>query len=302
MIRPLDHISICICTYKRPEMLLHLLTCLQNQRTDELFLYSIVVVDNDHAQSAKNTIDSFKEKSAINIEYFCEPEQNIALARNKAVQNAKGNFLALIDDDEFPDSNWLLILYKTCKRYYANGVLGPVKPCFEGNPPKWVVNGKFYGKGQHETGHILKWQDTRTSNVLMNRAIFNDHENMFKREFGRGGEDMDFFKRAIDKNYIFVWCNEAPVYEIIPPERCKRVFMLKRALLRGKLTLSYSSFGLEYIIKSTIAIPTYTLLLPFAFMLGHHHFMKILIKLFEHIGRFLALCGFDVIKQYYVMK
>lgn len=297
-----DHISVCICTYKRPKMLLILLEKLQNQQTDQLFTYSIVIVDNDNAQSAKITVDSFKEKSVINIEYYCEPEQNIALARNKAVQNAKGNFVALVDDDEFPDNNWLLNLYKARKRYHADGVLGPVKPCFEGNPPKWVIKGKFYEKGRHETGHVLKWQDTRTSNVLINSAIFDNQENMFKQEFGRGGEDIDFFNRAIDKNYVFVWCNEAPVYEIIPPERCKRVFMLKRALLRGKLTLSYSSFDLTYIIKSTIAIPTYTLLLPFAFILGHHHFMIILIKLFEHIGRFLALCGFDIIKQYYVMK
>lgn len=297
-----DHISVCICTYKRPKMLLHLLRQLQSQKTDELFTFSIVIVDNDQNRSAKRTVNSFKEKSVINIKYYCEPKQNIALARNKAVQSAKGNFLALIDDDEFPDSNWLLTLYKACKRYHADGVLGPVKPCFEGNPPKWVIKGKFYEKGWHETGHILKWQDTRTSNVLMNGAIFDDHENMFKQEFGRGGEDMDFFKRAIDKNYVFVWCNEAPLYETIPAERCKRIFMLKRALLRGKVTLSYSSFSLVHIIKSTIAIPIYTLVLPFAFVIGHHHFMNILTKQFEHIGRLLALCGLDLVKEYYVMK
>lgn len=297
-----DHISVCICTYKRLKMLLHLLGQLQNQKKEQLFTYSIIVVDNDHAQSARSTVESFKEKAALNIEYYCEPEQNIALARNKALQNAEGNFVALIDDDEFPESNWLLALYEVCKRYNADGVLGPVKPVFEKNPPNWVIKGRFYEKGWHETGSVLQWQDTRTSNVLLKKVIFDDRENMFKPELGRGGEDKDFFKRMIDKNHVFVWCKEALIYEAIPLERCKRIFMLKRALLRGKIFLKYPSFGLITIVKSTIAIPTYTLVLPFALLIGHHHFMKVLIKLFEHIGRLLALCGLDVVKQYYVMK
>ena len=35
-------------------------------------------------------------------------KQNIALARNKAIENAKGDFIAFIDDDEFPLDQWLL--------------------------------------------------------------------------------------------------------------------------------------------------------------------------------------------------
>lgn len=297
-----DHLSVCICTYQRPKMLLHLLEQLQNQKTEQLFTYSITVVDNDYAQSSKSTVDDFKEKSAVEIKYYCEPKQNISLARNKALQGAEGDFVALIDDDEFPDNNWLFSLYEACKRYHADGVLGPVKPCFEDNPPKWVINGKFYEKGGHETGAVLQWQDTRTSNVLMKMAIFEDQENIFRPELGRGGEDKDFFKRMIDKNYVFIWCNEAPIYETIPSERCRMGFMLKRALLRGKAFLEYPSFGLIPIVKSVIAIPIYALVLPFAFLIGHHYFMIFLIKLFEHIGRLLALCGLDVIKQHYVMK
>jgi glycosyltransferase involved in cell wall biosynthesis len=283
-------------------MLLYLLEKLQNQKTEQLFTYSIIVVDNDYIQSAKSIVEVFKEKSAIDIKYYCEPEQNISLARNKALQGAEGNFIAWIDDDEFPEKNWLLNLYEARKKYNADGVLGPVKPCFEKNTPKWVINGRFYEKNWHKTGNVLEWQDTRTSNVLMKNSIFENGENLFNPELGRGGEDKDFFKRMIDKNYVFIWCNEALVYETIPPERCKRVFMLKRALLRGKIFLKYPSFGLIPIVKSTIAIPIYALILPFAFLLGHHYFMNFSIKLFEHIGRLLALCGLDVVKQYYVMK
>lgn len=42
------HISVCICTFKRPSLLLRLLKELAGQETQGLFTYSIVVVDNDH--------------------------------------------------------------------------------------------------------------------------------------------------------------------------------------------------------------------------------------------------------------
>ena len=53
------HISVCICTFKRPELLTRLLERLENQRTDGLFTYSVVVADNDPAQSARQAVAAF---------------------------------------------------------------------------------------------------------------------------------------------------------------------------------------------------------------------------------------------------
>ena len=51
-----DHISVCICTYKRPQMLSELLSKLQNQVTSNQFTYSAVIVDNDTNQSAREIV------------------------------------------------------------------------------------------------------------------------------------------------------------------------------------------------------------------------------------------------------
>ena len=104
------HISVCICTYKRPKLLKKLLSELEKQQTEEYFDFSIIVVDNDKAESAKNTVENFAKYSQIVVEYYVEPEQSRALVRNKAIKMAKGDFVALIDDDEYPESRWLLNL------------------------------------------------------------------------------------------------------------------------------------------------------------------------------------------------
>src|SRR5580704_8315703 len=96
------HISVCICTYKRPQLLLRTLERLQGQETGGRFSYSIVVVDNDSSQSAQPAVASFASRPSIPVQYCTEPRQNIALARNKALENAAGDYVAFIDDDEFP--------------------------------------------------------------------------------------------------------------------------------------------------------------------------------------------------------
>ena len=96
------HISVCVCTYKRPQFLRRLLNELGDQDTHDRFTFSIVVADNDHLQSAKAVVLGFAAASTIPITYCVEHRQNIALARNKAIENATGDFIAFIDDDEFP--------------------------------------------------------------------------------------------------------------------------------------------------------------------------------------------------------
>ena len=146
------HISVCICTYKRPQPLKHLLEELRSQETGGAFRYSIVVVDNDQSRSAESVVAEFATSSTIPVKYCTESHQNIPLARNKAVENAEGDLIAFIDDDEFPIKRWLLTLFEALNRYGADGVLGPVKPYFENEPPKWVIQGKFYDRPELPDG------------------------------------------------------------------------------------------------------------------------------------------------------
>ncbi len=294
-----QHICVCICTYRRPQLLKRLLEELRGQETNGLFTYSIVVADNDHLRSVESVVADFAAASSIPIRYCVEPRQNIALARNTAVENAKGDFVAFIDDDEFPIKRWLLTLFETCNQYGVDGVLGPVQRHFDVAPPKWVVKGNFYERRIFPTGTVLHWKDGRTGNVLLKMRILTAGEQAFRPEF-RGGEDHDFFRRMIDKGHVFIWCDEAVAYEVVPPNRWNRKFLLRRALLRGAVTLLNPTFGARDVAKSMIAIPAYTVALPFALVLGQHRFMNLLVRLCDHLGKILALIGINPVKGPYI--
>lgn len=281
-------VAVCICTYKRPHLLRRALEAVAQQHTDGSIRFSIVVVDNDVGQSGREVVLAFAATGAVETIYCVEPEQNIALARNRALVNANGDFVAFIDDDEFPCSDWLLLMLKNCEPNVA-GVLGPVRPFFDGQPPAWLVQGKFCERPEHKTGSLLTWRQTRTGNVLLRKTILQGVDEPFRRGFANGGEDQDFFKRMMEHGYRFVWCNEAVVYEVVPPQRRTRRYLLKRALLRGQNERHLANP--RGIFKSILAVPLYSaMLLPLACM-RHHLFMSCLVRLCDHAGLLMGILG-----------
>jgi succinoglycan biosynthesis protein ExoM len=291
------HISVCICTFKRQLLLKRLLDELDHQITEGLFTYSAVIVDNDYAQSAKHVVLEFSPRSSMFVNYCVEPQQNIALARNKALENAHGDYIAFIDDDEYPTPNWLCTLFKNCNAIDANFVFGPVQPSFEKKPPNWAIKGSFFERPRHKTGHIIGLSEARTGNVMFRREILDWAKRPFRAEFGTGGEDIDFFRRYLDKGCTFVWCDEAVVYEVVSPTRCTRSYLLRRALFRGRNFYKQKGGLVRNLIKSFVAVPAYGLALPFLFIAGEHHFMKYMIKFCDHAGRLLALLRLNPIRE-----
>jgi succinoglycan biosynthesis protein ExoM len=296
----LPHLTICICTCGRPAMLERLLHEIYRQETARAFTFSVVVTDNDSTQSALAVVEKCRRELVAEVPqivYAVEPAKNIALARNNALSHATGDFIVFIDDDEFPAPGWLLNLFRTCARYRVAGVLGPVKPHFEHEPPQWLIKGGFYQRPTHPTGFVVPWQECRTGNVLFRRNILETSESPFCPEFGMGGEDQDFFRRMLGRGHRFIWCDEAVVYEAVPPSRWSRRLLIHRALLRGRNTFRHPKHRLRNLLKSVIAVPAYALALPVLLLAGQHYFMKYLVKLADHVGRLLASVGLNPVTE-----
>jgi glycosyltransferase involved in cell wall biosynthesis len=276
-----------------------LLDKLASQDTGGCFTHSIVVVDNDQFQSAKQAVVEFASVSMVPLTYYVEPRQGIARARNLAIRHTNGEFVALIDDDEIPANDWLLTLFRVCNSNPVSGVLGPVKAQFDQRAPKWVRKGQFYDRPVHPTGMTVEWRKARSGNVLLRKQILDDCHEPFRPEF-RSGEDQDFFRRMMELGHRFIWCADAVVYEVVPPARWNRQLMLKRALLRGTSTALHPSSGVTGIAKSILAVAVYTLALPLALLVGQHRFMWVLVRVCDHLGKLLGLLGVNVIRETYV--
>lgn len=274
-------------------MLRRLLAKVATLKTANLFTYSVVLVDNDELQSGKDVAVNARKQTGLCVDYDMEPERSISLARNRCVRNAHGELIAFIDDDEFPDQDWLLNHFRMLTASKADGVLGPVRSHFEGEAPAWLVKSGILERRSLNTGEVIRNSvDTRTGNVLIWKSVFTETGGYFDPKFGRsGGGDAVFFKRMMEQGKVFVWCNEACVFETVPPERQNRMYYLRRACTRG-LGEAWETRALSAgTARSLAAIVLYTAALPVLCLLGQHLFMKYLVKDCDHIAKVLGYLG-----------
>jgi glycosyltransferase involved in cell wall biosynthesis len=280
-----------------------LLLALCEQETDELFTISISIIDNDRERTAKPIVDEFVRTYPVDIRYVHVPERNLALLRNYGINNARGDYVAFIDDDEFPTCRWLLLLHRTLNEFHVAGALGPIVPSYRVSPPAWILKGKFCERPRLNTGTSLQWGYTRTGNALVKMDIFSDPDNLFDTRFKLGGEDVTLFEKLINKGFRFVWCDEAIVFEDVPVERLKASYFSKRSRLHG--FISYSNYkdtrsrtqNFLVFLKSLIASGIYLLLMPPSFILGYHHFVYLLIRFAHYRAVILTYLGLLTISE-----
>jgi len=298
-----DHISICIPTFKRNKSREHLLRNLATQRVDDLFDFSVVVVDNSAEGLARETVMRLKKELDLDITYSIEPEQTIPAARNHALRLAQGNHIAIIDDDEIPPRDWLSTMYNALKTFGVDGCLGPVHPYFEQLPPTWLLKGKFCERPVYRTGTLLHWNQTRTGNVLLKKEVFDKHGLRFDVDFKTGGSDQEFFRQAIKVGCRFIAVKEAPVYEVVPQNRWTKTYYIKRAIINGYNSYKYikreqkTRAATVTLVKSAGAAIVYTFFVPFCVIFGEHLLMKCVEKGAYHFSRLLAFLGIELIKK-----
>lgn len=223
-------VSVCICTYKRPELLLQLLESLAKQTLSPAE-FEVIVVDNDKLASAKQTIMlAIQRYPALVVRYEIEPTPGISHARNKTVALAAGELLAFIDDDEWAVGNWLSDLLECMENLKADAVLGPVIPQYPEGTRPWVIRSRFFERPRFATGTLIGSDACRTGNALVKARWVKSRQPVpFDERLAlSGGEDHDFFKWLESQEGKFIWCDTAEVNEAVPLSRQTLSFILER--------------------------------------------------------------------------
>lgn len=238
-------VSVCICTFKRPELLARLLESLA-QQTFSPSRFEVVVVDNDWAGSAKNTVAQASLLfPALALRYAIEPTVGISYARNKTVELANASLLAFVDDDEWVVSTWISQLVFCMSHYAADAVRGPVIPQYPTGTPVWVVKSRFFERARFETAARISYKNCATSNAMVNSNWVRLRRPwpFDPRLALSGGEDTDFFKWLEDQGTKIIWCDSAEVNEMVPHSRQKVTFILKRSFRSSKIFWTAEYFG-----------------------------------------------------------
>lgn len=231
-------IAICALTYLRPVGLQTLLAGVDRLAIPEGTSMRVIVVDNDPEASARPAVEAHVSPLGA-VEYLHEPARGISTARNAAIAAArrwKADLICFLDDDEWPEPDWLTQYLGVLDATGADVVTGPVFSVFDEPPPDWVTEGGFFDRRRH--AHLEEMNYATTSTVMIRLSVLDD--DPFDEEFGlSGGEDTHLFAELRAAGRSIVWCDTGHVHESIPATKVNASWILRREYRRGQ-TLSLS--------------------------------------------------------------
>jgi cellulose synthase/poly-beta-1,6-N-acetylglucosamine synthase-like glycosyltransferase len=229
---------VAVLTFRRPDSLRALLPLLVAQAAevdDRWGPVRVLVVDNDPQGSGRPAVDELAAEpgSGVPVEYRLEPTPGIAAGRNRALAESSGSeLLVFIDDDELPDPGWLAHLLQTQQDTGAAAVAGTVTSQFPGPLPVWVEAGGFFDRRRLPTGTRI--DVAATNNLALHLPQVRQSGLRFDPRFGlTGGEDTLFTRRLAASGRVMVWCAEAVVTDVVPPERATPAWVMRRAFSSG---------------------------------------------------------------------
>ena len=226
-----SRVSLCIASYRRPAGLARLLDSVARLKRPEAVELEVIVVDNDPAGQLVEA-PPVAELPEAELHWLHEPRRNIAHARNRAVDAARGEWLGFVDDDEVLCEDWLAAYWRCAAEGAADAWFGPVLPRLEAPGPAWLDLQRFYARPRHATGAVLLAGEARTSNAFVRRSLLGSLR--FDPAYGRsGGSDTLLFGRLAAAGARYAWCDAAPVWEWLPPERHRLAWLLQRSFRGG---------------------------------------------------------------------
>ncbi len=232
----INHVCICAATYLRPKGLTRLLDSINKLNTSglpESVRISVVIVDNDPDKSSESVIKECQKKGfRFSLEYLLETARGIPQARNRLLRAAKDlncDVVAMIDDDETVDENWLISGLKAMDQWNADVIFGHLIPVFETTPPKWIVEGGFFAFPIYKDGSNMS--TAYTYNVFFKTIILDSVPGFDNSTSLTGGEDSIFFSQVYVAGFSIKFCSSCVVYDQIPKQRTNLKWILNRRFL-----------------------------------------------------------------------
>lgn len=232
-------IAVTVPTFRRPEQVLETLESLRLQRTKRPFAIVLMENDAEGRQGVAAAAPLFDRGTFPGLVIVAHERGNCS-AYNAGWLTAVANFpglkhVAVIDDDEIADPDWLEKLCQAAERLGADIVGGPQVPIFPDAAGGWATHPVF-APPYSETGPVEALYSS--GNLLIGRQVLDRMGPPYLdlRFNFMGGGDSDFLSRSRQVGFRLAWCAEAKVSETIPARRLERDWIRKRSLRNGVIS------------------------------------------------------------------
>lgn len=248
-------VTVIIPTYKRPEGLARALKSILSQAPCGRLL-EILIADNDPEGSAQAYIEHMAQTASVPLLYIHAPQPGVSNARNAAMANARGRYIAWLDDDQEAGTDWIKSYLVTAEHYGAALVFSPSPAVIEGCGKDCDFFINFFSRsGPAESGIIPEFHGCGNSFMDLKKCslpnpIFDPKANE------SGGEDDILFTFIQAQNVVTAWTKDSYVTEHVPAWRATANYVRKRSFGFGqgpsRICANSDNFNALGLIKWTV--------------------------------------------------
>ena len=238
-------LTVAIPTYNGSERLPLVLERLKSQVNTEHFAWEILVVDNNSSDQTAQVVQEYQANwpQSYPLRYCVEPQQGAAFARHRAVEQAQGEWVGFLDDDNVPDFDWVSAAYRFSQKYPQAGAFGSkIKAVFEVEPPQELKPILFYLAIVDRGSQPLIYDPRKkgvppSAGLVVRRAAWLAHVPKKQLLIGRVGQSMLAGEDAEALLYLHrggweIWYNpEMVIQHLISASRLEGQYFL--GLIRG---------------------------------------------------------------------
>ncbi|HEV8581917.1 MAG TPA: glycosyltransferase [Thermoanaerobaculia bacterium] len=188
----LPFVSVVVCTRNRAHILAQSSAALLaiDYPPDR---WEVLIVDNRSTDDTLKVAHEIARRSPDRVRVIEERELGLSASRNAGIREARGDIIAFIDDDAFPESGWLRTLVEVLQQGDALVAGGPVEPWFQAELPAWFGDRYQPYLAAWDRGtevHSLTYNDyPRGNNIAFRRVVFERY-GYFSRHLGRTGSSL----------------------------------------------------------------------------------------------------------------
>lgn len=231
----MNTISLVIATYNGAKKLPRTLKSLTKQTLDRE-LWDVVVVNNNSSDNTAEVVEEFiASHPEIDIKLVHEPQQGLSFARNRGIDESKGEYIAIIDDDEIACPDLLRVYFDFLDTSpYAVAAGGKITPHYPTKRPSWLSRiterpiagtldlgkevkpfpeGKYFGGG----------------NMCLRRTAI-EYYGKFDTNLGRrgskllGGEEKELYMRYYTSGEDIYYLPDAEILHVIDESRLSKEY------------------------------------------------------------------------------
>lgn len=236
--------TVALCTHNHADRLARTLADLAKLRQPQA-AWEFLVIDNGCRDATPALLARHAWPTGWQVRVVREDKLGLSNARNRAIAEARGEYIIFMDDDETADPDWLCAFERLILDKQPDAFGGRIRVLFEDMRPPWLSDELLGFLGElNRAEAIAPLTDPYTSfyggNFGFRKTVCaraGDFDAMLGRKGtdNTGGEEVDFYRRLLDAGFKVWWTPEAVIHHRIQAAKLERSYFLDLHYRMGRM-------------------------------------------------------------------